>query len=155
GQDESSTFMFGYVDRISALLVEEFGTERERLVRSAEQLRAETVRTILAEDPGDTEAAARGPGDELRGHHLAIGVSSGGNGGGGRGGAVEEAGAALDGGEPLVIASGAARFDVWCGAFEPLSTEALEQYEPPAHIRLAYGRCGQGVTGFRSSHHEA
>ena len=37
GQDESSAFMFAYVDRISGTLVEEFGTERERVVRSAEQ----------------------------------------------------------------------------------------------------------------------
>jgi hypothetical protein len=46
GQDQSSTFMFSYVDKLSDVLVEEFGTERERMMRSAEQLRAETVRTL-------------------------------------------------------------------------------------------------------------
>ena len=48
GQDASSAFMFAYVDKISGLLVEEFGSERERMLRSAAQIRAETV----PRDPG-------------------------------------------------------------------------------------------------------
>ena len=36
GQDQSSAFMFAYVDRVSDVLVEEFGNERERMLRSAE-----------------------------------------------------------------------------------------------------------------------
>ena len=35
GQDQSSAFMFAYVDKVSDVLVEEFGTERERMMRSA------------------------------------------------------------------------------------------------------------------------
>jgi hypothetical protein len=44
GQDQTSAFMFAYVDKVSDVLVEEFGSERERMMRSASQLRAETVR---------------------------------------------------------------------------------------------------------------
>jgi hypothetical protein len=155
GQDESSAFMFAYVDRISAALVEEFGTERERMLRSAEQLRAETVRTIVGGDPLDTEAASLRLGYELRRHHVAMRVSSGATEVEGLERAVGEAAAALAGGEPLVITSGAARFDVWCGSFDPPATDALERYKPPPGIIVAFGKPGHGVAGFRSSHTEA
>jgi hypothetical protein len=155
GQDESSAFMFAYVDRVSGALVEEFGTERQRMLRSAEQLRVDTVRTILGGDPIDTEAASRGVGYELRRHHIAMRVSSGASEVEGLERAVGEAVAALGGGEPLVIASGAARFDVWCGSFDPPATDALEGYEPPPRVLVAFGKSGEGVAGFRSSYGEA
>jgi DNA-binding PucR family transcriptional regulator len=155
GQDESSAFMFAYVDRISGALVEEFGTERERMLRSAEQLRADTVRAILGGDPVDTEAASRRLGYELRRHHVAMRVSSGASEVDGLERAVGEAAAALGGIEPLVIASGAARFDVWCGSFDPPATGALARYEPPPRVLVAFGKPGEGVAGFCSSYGEA
>jgi DNA-binding PucR family transcriptional regulator len=155
GQDESSAFMFSYVDRISAALVEEFGTERERMLRSAEQLRADTVRAILGGDPVDTESASRRLGYELRRHHVAMCVSSGASEVEGLERAVREAAAALAGGEPLVVASGAARYDVWCGSFDPPSTEALEHYEPPPGVLVAFGNPGEGAAGFSSTYEEA
>src|SRR5882757_156665 len=151
GQDESSAFMFAYVDRVSGALVEEFGTERDRMLRSAEQLRSDTVRTIMGGDPIDTEAASRRLGYELHRHHVAMRVSSGASEVEGLDRAVGEAAAALGGGTPLVIASGAARFEVWCGSFDPPAVEALERYEPPARVFVAFGKPGEGVAGFRSS----
>jgi DNA-binding PucR family transcriptional regulator len=53
------------------------------------------------------------------------------------------------------VPSGAARFDVWCGSFEPPDTDALERYEPPAEVLVAFGRPAAGIAGFRSSHAEA
>jgi len=155
GQDESSAFMFAYVDRISGALVEEFGTERERMLRSAEQLRADTVRAILGVGAVDPEAASRRLGYELRRHHVAMRVSSGASEVEGLERAVGEAVAALAGGEPLVIPSGAARFDVWCGSFDPPATEGLEHYEPPPRVLVAFGKPGEGVAGFRNSYGEA
>ena len=155
GQDESSAFMFAYVDRISGALVEEFGTERERMLRSAEQLRLETVRTIVGGDPIDTEAASQRLGYELRRHHVAMRVSTGASEVEGLERAVGEAVAALGSGAPLVIASGAARFDVWCGSFDPPATDALEGYEPPPRVLVAFGKPREGVAGFRSSYAEA
>ena len=155
GQDESAAFMFAYVDRISGALVEEFGTEREQMLRSAEQLRVETVRTILRGDPIDTEAASRRLGYELRRRHVAMRVSSGASQVEGLERAVGEAAAALTGGDPLVIASGAARFDVWCGSSDPPATDALQGYQPPPRVLVAFGKPGEGVAGFRSSHEEA
>jgi hypothetical protein len=155
GQDHSSAFMFAYVDRVCDVLVEEFGSERERMLRSTTQLRAETVRAILAGEPVDEEAASRRLGYDLRRHHIALRVSSASSAVRGLERAVEEAAAALCPGEPLVVPSGAARFDAWCGSFEAPPTAALERYEPPAGVIVAFGKPGKGLAGFRSSHAEA
>ena len=155
GQDHSSAFMFAYIDKVSDVLVEEFGTERERMMRSASQLRAETVRTILAGEPVDEEVASRRLGYELRRHHVALRIASAGTEVRGLERAVAEAAAALGQGEPLVVASGAARFDVWWGSFDAPATDPLERYEPPPGVRVAFGRPGEGIPGFRSSHAEA
>ena len=155
GQDESSAFMFAYVDKISDILVAEFGSERERMLRSAAQIRAETVREILGSESVDAELASRRLGYELHRHHVALRVSSGASAVDGLERAVGEACAALGGGEPLVIPTGAARYDVWCGSFEPPITDALERYRPPARVVVAFGKPGEGVAGFRGSHLEA
>ncbi len=154
-QDQSSAFMFAYVDKLSDALVEEFGTERERMMRSASQLRAETVRAILAGEPTDEEAATRKLGYELRRHHVALRIGSATSEVRGLERAVEEAAATLGPGKPLVVPSGAARFDVWCGSFDMPKTDGLELYEPPTGVIVAFGRPGEGIAGFRASHAEA
>jgi hypothetical protein len=154
-QDPSSAFMFAYIDRISDVLVSEYGTERERLVRGAAQLRAETVRAVLAGDAVDEEIAVARLGYELRRHHVALRVSGVASELRGLERAATEAAAALGPGEPLVVPSGVANLDVWWGSYEPAGTEELERYEPPDGIRVAFGAPGQGVAGFRLSHAEA
>jgi hypothetical protein len=155
GQDHTSTFMFAYVDKISDVLVEQFGTERERMLRTTSQQRAETVRAILAGEPVDEEAGSRRLGYDLRRHHVALRVARAGSAARGLERAVQEAAAALGPGEPLVLSSGAARFDAWWGAFELPTTDALERYEPPVGVLVAFGRPAKGMAGFRSSHVEA
>jgi hypothetical protein len=155
GQDHSSGFMFAYVDKVSDALVEEFGTERERMLRSASQLRAETVRTILGGDPIDEEAASRRLGYDLRRHHVALRVACAGSAVRGLERAVEEAAATLGAREPLVVPSGAARFDAWWGSFDAPATEPLERYEPPSGVLVAFGKPAKGIAGFRRSHAEA
>jgi DNA-binding PucR family transcriptional regulator len=155
GQDQSSAFMFAYVDKVSDVLVEEFGTERERMMRSASQLRAETSRAILASEPLDEEVASQRLGYELQRNHVALRIASAGSEVRGLERAVGEAAAALGSGEPLVVASGAARFDVWSGSFDVPSTDGLQRYEPPPGVLVAFGRPGKGIGGFRSSHTEA
>jgi PucR C-terminal helix-turn-helix domain/GGDEF-like domain len=155
GQDQSSAFMFAYVDRVSDALVEEFGTERERLVRSASQLRAETVRAILGGEPVDEEAASRRLGYDLRRHHVALRIAGAGSHVRGLERAVDEAAAALGPGDPLVVLSGAARFDAWWGSFDHPALEELESYAPPVGVLVAFGKPGQGIAGFRGSHEQA
>jgi DNA-binding PucR family transcriptional regulator len=147
--------MFAYVDKVSDVLVEEFGTERERMVRSASQLRSETVGAILAGEPIDEEVASRRLGYDLRRHHVALRLAGAGSEVSGLERAVGEATAVLGPGEPLVVASGAARFDVWWASFDAPPTDALERYEPPSGVLVAFGRPGQGIPGFRGSHAEA
>ncbi|HET9120915.1 MAG TPA: helix-turn-helix domain-containing protein, partial [Solirubrobacterales bacterium] len=101
------------------------------------------------------EAASGRLGYELRRHHVAMRVSGGANEVAGLERAVAEAAGALGDTDPLVIPSGAARFDVWCGSFEPPATDALERYEPPPSILVAFGKPGEGVGGFRNSYGEA
>jgi DNA-binding PucR family transcriptional regulator len=156
GEQQSSAFMFAYIDLISDVLVAEYGSERERVMRSAEQVRAETVRVILAGKPLDEEAAARRLGYELRRHHVALRVSGRGSALRGLERAAREAAAVLGAGEPLVVASGAASVDVWWGAYQPpASSETLDGYTPPDGILVAAGTSGHGIDGFRRSHAEA
>ena len=154
-QDVSSTLIFAYVDRISDVLVEEYGTERERMMRGASHLRAETVRAILAEEPIDEETLHRRLGYDIRRRHVAIRVASGTSEVRGLERAAREAAAAVAPGEPLIVPSGAASFDVWSGSYDAVDTTRLELYEPPEGIRVAFGRPGQGLEGFRRSHREA
>jgi DNA-binding PucR family transcriptional regulator len=155
GQDQSSAFMFAYVDKVSDVLVDEFGTERERMMRSASQLRAETVRAILSGEPVDEEVASRRLGYALQRQHVALRIAATGSKVRGLERAVGDATAALGTGEPLVVASGAARFDAWYGSFEVAATDALEAYEPPQGVVVAFGRPAKGIAGFRRSHAEA
>jgi DNA-binding PucR family transcriptional regulator len=155
GQDHSSAFMFAYVDKVCDVLVDEFGTERERMMRSAAQQRAETVRAILRGEPVDEEAASRRLGYDLRLHHVALRVSSGATEVRGLERAVAEAAATLAIGKPLVVPSGAARFDLWCGSFDPPATDRLERYEPAPGVLIAFGRPAAGTAGFRRSHAES
>jgi hypothetical protein len=154
-QETSSACIFAYIDRVSDELVEEYGTERERMMRGAAQLRAETVRAILAGEPLDEETLPGRLGYDVRRTHVAMRVSSGTSEIRGLERAALEAAAALAPGEPLVVPSGAASLDVWAGSYEPLDTRALARYEPPEGVRVAFGRPGRGLDGFRRSHREA
>ncbi len=151
----SSACIFAYIDRVSDQLVEEYGTEREQMMRGAAQLRAETVRAILAREALDEETLPGRLGYDVRRWHLAMRVSSGTSEVRGLERAVREAAAALGPGEPLIVPSGAAIIDVWTGAYEPADTRALARYEPPDGVRVAFGKPARGLDGFRRSHQEA
>ncbi len=154
-QELSSACIFAYIDRVSDQLVEEYGTERERMMRGAAQLRAETVRAILAGEPLDEETLPGRLGYDVRRTHVAMRVSIGTSEIRGLERAAREAATALAPGEPLIVPSGAASLDVWAGSYEPVDTRALERYEPPEGVRVAFGKPGRGLDGFRRSHHEA
>jgi hypothetical protein len=153
--DASGAFMFAYVDGVSGVLVEEYGTERERMMRGAAQLRAQTVRAILAGDTIDEEVAVARLGYELRRHHVALRVWSSASEVRGLERAASEAAAALGAGDPLVVPTGVASLDVWSGSFEPVGTQPLEAYEPPEGVRVAFGAPAHGVAGFRRSNAQA
>ena len=154
-QELSSACIFAYIDRVSDQLVEEYGTEREQMMRGAAQLRAETVRAILAREPLDEEMLPGRLGYEVRRWHVAMRVSTGTSEVRGLERAAREAAAALAPGKPLIVPSGAATIDVWAGSYDPVDTRALARYEPPEGVRIAFGRPGPELDGFRRSHREA
>jgi hypothetical protein len=154
-QDVSSALIFAYVDRVSDVLVEEYGSERERMMRGATQLRADAVRAILAGEPVDEETLHGRLGYDVRRRHVAIRVSTSTSKVRGLERAAREAAAAVAPGEPLIVPSGAASYDVWSGSYEAVDTTRLERYEPPEGIRVAFGRPAAGLEGFRRSHREA
>jgi hypothetical protein len=135
--------------------VDEYGSERERVMRGAEQLRAETVRAILSGEPIDEEVVGGRLGYEIRRQHVALRVSGRGSELRGLERAAREAAAILGPGDPLTVTSGAASVDVWWGALEPPSLEPLDAYSPPEGIVVATGTPGHGPAGFRRSHEEA
>jgi DNA-binding PucR family transcriptional regulator len=154
-EDISSALIFAYVDRVSDLLVEQYGTERERMMRGASHLRAEAVRAILAGEPVDEETLHGRLGYDIRRRHVAMRVGSCTSEVRGLERAAREAAAAVAPGEPLIVPSGAASLDVWSGSYDAVDTTRLQRYEPPEGIRVAFGRPARGLEGFRRSHGEA
>jgi hypothetical protein len=80
----------------------------------------------------------------LQRHHVALRLTSGVAEVRGLERAATEAAARLGPGAPLVVLSGAASLDVWCGAFEAPSVDGLEEYRPPAGVRVAFGAPAYG-----------
>jgi DNA-binding PucR family transcriptional regulator len=154
-QEQASAFMFAYVDRISDELVAEYGSERERLMRGAMQMRADTVRAILAGETLGAETITRRLGYEVRRHHVGMRLSSS------TGDVLEleeaarEAAAALGPGAPLIVPAGATSLDAWWGSYEPVPADTFEQYQPPEGILVALGTPRDGIVGFKRTHLEA
>ncbi|MGE4425440.1 MAG: PucR family transcriptional regulator [Solirubrobacteraceae bacterium] len=156
--DQLSAFLFGYIDRISDVMVETYGTERDRAARSSEQQRAETVRAILTGEGCDEEDASRRLGYDLRRHHVALRITSTSDAAGGLDVAAQAAARAAGLSEPLIIATGLACSDVWVGTYDmpgPELVARLEAFEPPVGVVVAVGNATRGPDGFRVSHQQA
>ncbi|MCK9247407.1 MAG: helix-turn-helix domain-containing protein [Solirubrobacteraceae bacterium] len=153
--ERSSAFMFAYIDRISDELVTEYGTEHERMARSVDHLRADTVRALLAGEPVDEEAAPARLGYELRRWHVGLRISARGREVGGLDRAVGDIADALGLRDPLVVRAGATQIDAWIGGFDPPDLAPLDALELPDGVRVAVGEPGAGVPGFRASHEDA
>jgi hypothetical protein len=160
--EAASNFTFDYIDTISGHLVEAYHVERDRWVRTAAAVRAETVRNILEDKPVNERSASSRLGYELRRSHIALIVSGElENQSGGVGSLEREAidAAAIVGcGDPLLIAAGQGVVWCWCGTFKPptpAELDRLERHRPAAGVRMAIGRPAYGLEGFRVSHLEA
>ncbi len=155
----SSRWMFTYIDHVSAGLVEEFAREQARRMRTAEQLRADTVEEVLAGGSFDEEVASRRLGYDLRRRHLAMHVHSRADRPRGTERAALDVAQLLGAGPPLVVPAGAGSLDAWCSPGTRLDDEAvieeLRRYTPPDGVSLAVGGCIAGQAGFRVSHQEA
>ncbi len=161
--DAASNFMFEYIDVMSDALVGEYQVERDRWVRTAAAIRAETVRDILDGQNEHERTASSRLAYELRRTHVGL-ILAGepeGNTRPGAGGLEHqaiEAAAVLGCADPLLVPAGEAVLWAWCGTFKPPTPAALtqlERYTPPAGVRMAVGRPAFGIEGFRVTHVEA
>ena len=148
---------FDYVQALSRGLVSHYTEERERWVRSAAAIRAETVRALLDGEHLDTQLASQRLRYELDRHHVAYVIWSDEREGGHDDlGALENAAVALatdaNLAPPLVVALGGQTVHAWVGSREPATLSVIGV---GGSMRAAVGCCGHGIEGFRASHREA
>jgi hypothetical protein len=161
--ETSASFMFEYVDSVCDQLVAAYHVERDRWVRSAAAVRAETARNLIEGRSGSERVDSSRLGYELERHHVGLILSGEAqhHAPGGVGSLERQAieiCAALGCTDPLLIPAGAAALWAWSGTFDPPSAQALasvETYRPPDGVRIAIGRPARGVEGFRVTHLEA
>jgi DNA-binding CsgD family transcriptional regulator len=155
----STTWVFGYVDKVSNQLVAEYGRARERWARTPEAIRAETARAILDGTLRDDREAGRLLGHELaRRHHLAAVMWETGR-DPDRAPQLERAASAIADAlrmsEPLVVVAGRSELWAWFSSLERPYSEAPLDLAGIAGVRIALGRPWMGTDGFRRSHIEA
>jgi DNA-binding PucR family transcriptional regulator len=133
--------------------------ERDRWVRSAAAVRAETARQIVDGKLDDERAGSSRLAYELRRNHVGL-ILAGEQ--GEHGGSLEreavEVGGMLGCADPLLIPAGAGVLWAWCGTFKSPAPEALarvESHRPTEGVRVAIGRPAYGIEGFRLTHLEA
>lgn len=157
-----SDWLFRYVDRIADDLVEAYADERERWVRSAAAVRAETVRALLGGELVDEGAASGRLGYRLARHHLGLVLSGNPKAGpvGLRGleQAAGSAAATLGCEDPLTVPAGAATLWAWCGSAAPIGGHAVERlagFRADDGVRVAAGEPAHGIDGFQATHAQA
>jgi hypothetical protein len=152
-----ANWTFDYISTLNRELVGRYTAERERWVRSADAVRTETVRAILAGDPIDVDAAGPRLHYRLDRHHMAFVVWSDGEEFGPEEFAALESTAvelASDVGTetPLVVLLGRGLVAGWVGAREPVTVRARRIAGRP---QVAIGSAGIGVEGFCAGHQDA
>lgn len=162
--DTLSRALFAYMDTLTGWVVAEYEAERERWVRSADEVRAGTVRSLLAGEAVDGDAASRALGYELRRWHLALVLWKE----TGADGAVRPAelrtvakglAAGLGCRAPLVLSVGSNVTWAWVGTHDRLDEEAMQALVATGprddEVSVAVGEPCAGAEGFRRSHEEA
>ncbi|HEX3979493.1 MAG TPA: helix-turn-helix domain-containing protein [Solirubrobacteraceae bacterium] len=160
-----ANWTFDYVEKLSDGLVQRYGEERERWVRSAAAVRAQVIEALLAGEPVDAERASSRLGYELGRNHLAFAIWSD---------------APLDRGDialamieraalqlvsslglagPLLVPRARLCLAGWIGSRGDDHivglTHAHMDIESFPTVLAAFGSPGVGVTGFARSHREA
>jgi DNA-binding PucR family transcriptional regulator len=160
-----ANWTFDYVEKLSDGLVQRYGVERERWVRSAAAVRAQVIDALLAGEPVDAARASSRLGYELGRTHLAFAIWTD---------APHERGdvalamieraafqlvSSLGAAAPLLVPRARLCLAGWIGSHGDDHLATLEQ----AHVDVrsfptvlaAFGSPGAGVAGFVRSHREA
>jgi len=146
--ESASAYLFEHVDRVSAMVTEEYTAERDRFLRSREQRRTQLVRDVLdGADPDPAEATGTLDYD-LRLHHVALVVSAADT-----EAAVRSLARQLDAPHRLVVVLAGDTAWGWLGRTREF---ALPERLPVVEsARISFGEPAAGVAGFRTSHRQA
>jgi DNA-binding PucR family transcriptional regulator len=152
-----SDYMFGYIDTISTMLVEDYEQERARWIRGAAAARAELVRAIIERDPVDPRAATERLRYDVTGRQLAMIVWADPREPADRAGSLEtEANAlaaALGGSAVLTVPIGERIAWTWTAGEGVIDDP--KGIRVGAGIRAAIGTAAEGLSGMADSHEEA
>jgi hypothetical protein len=153
--ENGAIWTFRYLQVLTRDLIDRYAEERERWVRDAASMRAETVRALLAGEDVELASASQRLRYELDREHLAFVLwSDGGDADETRFGSLERQGAelasALGATRTLLVPLGAQLVGCWVAAPAGAPPRAVEQ---PA--LAAFGDPGSGVEGFCRSHRQA
>lgn len=161
--EQGSSYMFTFIDTLTASAQRLYAEERARWVRSADAVRAQTVRELLDGLPIDAAAAGRRLRHALDREHLAIVAWS--THGGVAAGSLEPALRALveplGAGQPLTTILGTGLLAGWVGSRNGFTSDGLAALSLDATaVRdlgaiVAVGTPSRGVDGFRLAHLEA
>lgn len=144
----ASDYLFEHVDRVSAMVTEEYTAERDRFLRSREQRRTQLVRDVLdGADPDPAEATGTLDYD-LRLHHLALVVAAP-----DVEAAVRQLAGALDAPHRLVVVLAGDTAWGWLGRTREF--ELPERLPALPGARISFGEPAAAVAGFRTSHRQA
>ncbi len=139
---ETSTFLFGYVDVVSARVNDEHIAERDRRRRRAAIVREDVVRQLLAGEPLDRDRAERALGHRVSGPQLAFLCWTDGD-----ASALERAALAVAevaGGRPLLVPDGPLTLGGWLAATAAPEAAAVAAAAARAapHVHVALGEIG-------------
>jgi PucR C-terminal helix-turn-helix domain/GGDEF-like domain len=155
---------FAYVDALNRGLIVQYGEERERWIRSAAALRADTVRALLGDEPMDGRTAGQRLRYELDRHHLAFVVWCSDTSSAHPDLAALEHTAtrlaeALGVTGPLLVRLGPHLVAGWIGASDPIADVGPRPGWPDPESNVdafaAVGCGGRGAAGFSASHRQA
>jgi DNA-binding PucR family transcriptional regulator len=160
-----ANWTFDYVDRLSDGLVQRYGQERERWVRSAAAVRSQVIDGLLAGEPLDAERASSRLGYELGRNHLAFAIWT--DAPEGRSDValamIERAAvhlvSSLGMAAPLLVPRARMCIAGWIGLrgdthIVDLGRARIDVRSFPT-VLAAFGSPGVGVAGFVRGHHEA
>jgi DNA-binding PucR family transcriptional regulator len=160
-----ANWTFDYIEKLSGGLVERYGEERERWVRSAAAVRAQVIDALLAGEHVDPSRASRRLGYELGRNHLAFAIWS--DAPHDRGdialAMIERAAlqlvSSLGMATPLLVPRGRLCLAGWIGSrgddhIVGLQDARIDVQSFPT-VLAAFGSPGVGVAGFARSHREA
>lgn len=144
----ASAYLFDHVDRVSAMVTDEYTAERDRFLRSREQRRTQLVRDVL-EGADPDPAGATGTLDyDLRLEHLALVVSAP-----DAEAVVRSLGQGLDAPHRLVVVLTGDTAWGWLGRTREF--DLPERLPAVEGARISFGEPAAGVEGFRTSHRQA